>query len=137
MRKINPKSSNEDCFKYLILCSLHYYDITNHHERISKLKSFENQYNFINNTAKDFEIDNPNISLTVYDEDNKIIHHLINNSTNKANIVVINDYRYAAIKPLKNNFIRLKELLSHYSNNPELLSKDMIQILREKNNNLM
>ena len=132
MRKINPKSSNEDSFKYSILCSLHYYDITNHHERISKLKSFENQYNFINNTAKDFEIDNPNISLTVYDEDNKIIHHLINNSTNKANIVVINDYRYAAIKPLKNNFIRLKELLSHYSNNPELLSKDIIQILREK-----
>ena len=132
MKKINPKSSNEDCFKYSILCSLHYCDIINHHERISKLKSFENQYNFINNTAKDFEIDNPNISLTVNDEDNKIIHHLINNSTNKANIVMINDYRYAAIKPLKNNFIRLKELLSHYSNNPELLSRDIIQILREK-----
>ena len=132
MRKINPKSSNEDSFKYSILCSLHYYDIINHHERISKLKSFENQYNFINNTAKDFEIDNPNISLTVNDEDNKIIHHLINNSTNKANIVTINNYRYAAIKPLKNNFIRLKELLSHYSNNPELLSRDIIQILREK-----
>ena len=108
MRKINPKSSNEDCFKYSVWCWLHYYDTTNHHERISKLKSFENQYNFINNTAKDFEIDNPNISLTVNDEDNKIIHHLINNSTNKANIVTINDYRYPAIKPLKNKFIRLK-----------------------------
>ena len=132
MRKINPKSSNEDSFKYSILCSLHYYDITNHHERISELKSFENKYDFIDNTAKDFEIDNPNISLTVYNEDNKIIPHLINNSTTNANIVMINDYRYAAIKLLKNNFIRLKELLSHYSNNPELLSKDMIQILREK-----
>ena len=109
MRKINPKSSNEDCFKYSVWCWLHYYDTTNHHERISKLKSFENQYNFINNTAKDFEIDNPNISLTVYNDDNKtIVHHSVNNSTNKSSIVMINDYRYPTIKPLKNKFIRLK-----------------------------
>ena len=109
MRKINPKSSNEDSFKYSILCSLHYYNITNHHERISKLKSFENKYDFIDNTAKDFEINNPNISLTVYNEHNKIIiHHSVNNSINKSSIIMINDYRYAAIKPLKNKFIRLK-----------------------------
>ena len=47
MRKINPKSSNTDSFKYIILISLHYYDIFLHPERISKLKTFEKQYNFI------------------------------------------------------------------------------------------
>ena len=43
MRKINPKSSNIDSFKYSILISLHYYDISHHPERISKLKPFENK----------------------------------------------------------------------------------------------
>ena len=121
MRTINPKSSNEDSFKYSILCSLHYYDISHHPERISELKPFENNYNFSHNTPKEFEINNPNISLTVYDEDNKIIHHhSINNSINKASIAKINEYRCATIKLLKNNFIRLKEVLNHYSDHPEL-----------------
>ena len=47
MRKINPKSSDTDSFKYSILISLHYYDISFHPERISKLKTFEKQNNFI------------------------------------------------------------------------------------------
>ena len=46
MRKINPKSSDSDSFKYSILILLHYYDISLHSERISKLKLFENKYNF-------------------------------------------------------------------------------------------
>ena len=47
MRKINPKSSDIDSFKYSILISLHYYDISFHTERISKLKTLEKYYNFI------------------------------------------------------------------------------------------
>ena len=47
MRKINPKSFNIDSFKYSILISLHYSDISFHPERISKLKPYENRYNFI------------------------------------------------------------------------------------------
>ena len=47
MRKINPKSSDTDSFKYSILISLHYYDISFHPERIPKLKTFEKQNNFI------------------------------------------------------------------------------------------
>ena len=40
MRKISPKSSDKDYFKYSILISLHYYEINYHPERPSKLKPF-------------------------------------------------------------------------------------------------
>ena len=72
MRKINPKSSDSDSFKYSILILLHYYDISLHSERISKLKLFENKYNFNYITPSEFEVNNPNISLTVFDEKNNI-----------------------------------------------------------------
>ena len=84
MRKIIPKSSNIDSFRYSILISLHYYDISYHPERISKLKPFEDKYNFTHTTPNEFEINNPNISLTVYDENDKIVYISINNSNNKA-----------------------------------------------------
>ena len=62
MTKINPKSSDIDSFKYSILMPLHYYDISFHPERISKLKPFESKYNFNDITPNEFEINNPNIS---------------------------------------------------------------------------
>ena len=65
MRRIIPKSSNIHTFKCSILISLHYYGISFHPERTSKLKPFENKYNFIHITPNEFEINNPNISLTV------------------------------------------------------------------------
>ena len=68
MRKINTRSSNTDSFKYSILISLHYYDVSYHPERISKLKPFENKYNVTHITLNEFEINNPDISLTVFDE---------------------------------------------------------------------
>ena len=54
MRKINPKSSDADSFKYSILISLHYYDISFNSERISILKPCENKYNFIHITPNEF-----------------------------------------------------------------------------------
>ena len=74
MRKINPKSSDVDCFKYSTLISGHYYDISFHPERKSKLQPFENKYNFIHITPTEFEINNPNTSLTIFDENNKNIY---------------------------------------------------------------
>ena len=96
MRKINPRSSNIDSFKYSILISLHYYDISFHPERISKLKLFESKYKFIQTAPNDFEINNPNISLTVFGDNNNIIYLSKNNSTNKTHIVKLKNYRYAA-----------------------------------------
>ena len=87
MRKINPKSSDIDSFKYSILISIHCYDISFHPKRISKLKTFEKHYNFIHITPTEFETNNSNISLTISDEDNKKIYHSKNDSTNKAHIV--------------------------------------------------
>ena len=113
MRRISPKSSDIDSFKYSISISLHYYDISYHPERISKLRVFENKYNFNNITPNDFEINNPNISLTVFDENNNITYLPKNNSNNKAQIVKLKD-KYAAVKPLKNKFIKLDKLLESF-----------------------
>ena len=74
-------------FKYSILFSLHYYDISFHPKIISKLKTFEKHYNFIHITPTEFETNNSNISLTIFDEDNKKIYHSKNDSTNKAHKV--------------------------------------------------
>ena len=112
MRNINPKCDNKDSFKCSILTSLHYYDINNHAEKISKLQSLLNNYKITQNTPHEFEQDNPNISLTVYDEMNDVLYTPHNNTNNKAIIVKINPYRYAAIKPVKNNYIKLKRINS-------------------------
>ena len=107
MRIINPKYSNEDSLKYSILLSLHYYDISRNPERITKLRKYEHHYNFTHNTPRKFETDNPNISLTILDDNNNnIIYHSTNNLSTKAKIVKINDSRYAGIKPTKNKYIK-------------------------------
>ena len=117
--------------QYSILTSLHYYDISYHPERISKLKAFENKYNFIDTTPNEFEINNPNISLTVFDEKNKIIYKPINISVNKAQIVKIDNDGYAAIKPLKDKFIKLNKLLKSFSH-LELREHILQNILKNK-----
>ena len=53
--------------------------------------------------------------MTVFNEKNKIIYKPNNISVNKARIVKIDDDRYAAIKPLKDKFIKLNELLNSFS----------------------
>ena len=50
-------------------------------------------------TSKNIFMYKPSISLTIFDEDNKIICFPNNNSNNKAQIIKINKYRYAGIKP--------------------------------------
>ena len=90
MRTIKLKSSNNDSFKYSILLSLHYYDISYDPERISKLKKYEDKYTFTSNNPNEFELNNPNISLTIVDENNNIIHHPINNTSSKVKIVKTN-----------------------------------------------
>ena len=115
MRKINPQSSSEDSFKYSILISLHCY-IYFHPERISQLKQFENNYNFTEISPNEFETTNPNISLTIFDENKNKIYVTKIDSANKAQIVKWeNNDRYAALKPLKNKFVKLDEILGSFS----------------------
>ena len=116
MRIIYIDSSDEDSFKYSILYSVHYYDIPRNPQRIFKLEPFKNKYNFSHNTPKEFEIDNPNISLIVYNKNENIIYSSNNyNTSNKASIFKINNDRYSTIRPIKNNLIKLKELLQSFS----------------------
>ena len=135
MRKINPKSSDVDSFKYSILISLHYYDISFHPERISQLQPFENKYNFIHITPTEFEINNPNTSLTIFDENNKIIYVTKNNGTNKTQILKLRNNRYAALKPLKNKFIKLDKVLAFFSHK-ELRERMLQYILKNKINDV-
>ena len=81
-------------------------------------------------TSKNIFMYKPSISLTTFDKDNKIICFPNNKSNNKAQIIKINKYRYAGIKPSNDYFIKLKELLKHYSHHE--LSNHFNQILREK-----
>ena len=104
MRKINPKCSDIDSLKYQI--SLHYYDISFHPDRISKLKPNEDKYNFSNTIPIEFETNNSNISLTIFDKNNKKIHTSKNNSTNKAKVIQLKSNRDAEAKSLKNKFIK-------------------------------
>ena len=68
MKTINPKSTNENSFNYSVLISLYYYDLNVHKERINQLNKYIGNYNFISNNYRDFENNNPHISLTVYNE---------------------------------------------------------------------
>ena len=130
MRKINPKSSNEESFKYSILLSLHYYDISCHPERLSKLQPYVNRYIFSDTNPEEFEKNNPNISLTVYNNNDEIIYTPNNNSTNKARIAKINDNRYATIKPPIPDTIKLEKILSSFTHTE--LSKLLNKIILNK-----
>ena len=54
----------------------------------------------------EFEINYPNISLTIFDENNKKIYTSKNNSTNKAKVIQLKSNRDAEAKSLKNKFIK-------------------------------
>ena len=115
MRKIIPKSPGNDSFKYFILISLHYYDIPYHPERTSNLKPHENCYNFIHIIPAEFEINNRNISLNIFNENQEQICTSSNNTPYQANIVQLKNNRYTAMKPSKNEYTQLNEILKSFS----------------------
>ena len=111
MHKINPKCSDEESFKYSIIISLHYYDISNNLERISTLRPYIKNYDFTDITPQKFEVNNPDTSLTVIDDDKNIFYISHNISSIRAKIVKLKNNRYATIKPVKNKYIKFKEIL--------------------------
>ena len=116
MKTINPKCRNEDSFKYPILISLHYYDLKSHKERTNQLDKYIDNYNFNSNNYHTIKNNNLSISFNVFDENHNLIHKSINNSINKPDIVKIkNNHRYHALKPDKDKYIQLRELLKQFS----------------------
>ena len=66
-------------------------------------------------THKYFEINNPHVSLILYNENDEVIYPSNNVSNNKAYIAKTNDCRYAAIQPPTIKNIKLKKLLRSFS----------------------
>ena len=115
MRSINPKCAKDESFKYSVLISLHYYDLKHHPERINQLKPYENKYIFKSNDYTAFENNNPSISLNVYDEHGDLLHKATNSTNNNAYILKINKHRYHALKPIKDKYIILKDVLKLFT----------------------
>ena len=115
MRSINPKCSNKNSFIYSVIISLHYYELSTHPERTNKLNKYLDKYNFNNTEYNQFEKDNPSICLNVFNENNEQIYKPTNNSNKTANIIKINNNRYHLIKPQKDKYLKLEELLKSFT----------------------
>ena len=89
MRKINPKCSDDESFMYSIIISLHYYDISHIPERILTLRPCIKNYDFTDITLQKFEVNNPDISLTVIDDDENILYISHNISSIRAKVVTL------------------------------------------------
>ena len=126
MRKINPKCSDDESFIYSIIISLHYYDISDNPERISTLRPYIKDNDFTDITPLKFVGNNPDISLTVIDDDKNILYISHNISSIRAKIVKLKNNRYATIKPVKNKYIKLKEILRLFSH------KEISDIIKQK-----
>ena len=75
---------------YSLLISLHYYDISQNPEKITKLRAYMSNYYFTDTTANGFEMNNPHASLEIMDEDKNIVYSPSNTTNNKAVIVKAN-----------------------------------------------
>ena len=126
MRKINPNCRDAESFMYSIIISLHYYDISHNPERISALRPYIRIFGFTDITPQKFEVNNPDISLTVIDDDKNILYISHNISSIRAKIVKLKNNRYATIKPVKNKYIKLKEILRLFSH------KEISDIIKQK-----
>ena len=69
---INPQNKDEECFKWAVIAALHHEEIKKDHQRISRLRPYEKQYNWeglefpvsIKKIDK-FEKNNPGIAVNV------------------------------------------------------------------------
>ena len=100
---------------YSVIISLHYYELSTHPERTNKLNKYLDKYNFNNTEYNQFEKDNPSICLNVFNENNEQIYKPTNNSNKTANIIKINNNRYHPIKPQKDKYLKLEELLKSFT----------------------
>ena len=108
------------------LFSLYYCELNTHKERINQLEKYLNNHKFESNNYDTFENINPFILLKVYDENGEILHKSKNNTNNEACIVKINNHRYDALKPNKNKYIQLKELLKLFTH------KELLEFILNK-----
>ena len=71
-------------------------------------------------------MNDPNISLSIIDDDKNILYNSRNISNNRAKIVKLKNNRYATIKPITNKYIKLNEILRLFS------QKQISDIMKQK-----
>ena len=74
LRTISPNCGDYISFLSSIVIPLHYYELLQHSERLSKIKKYFKNYELAGNMSLRFERCNKNISLTVYDEKGETIY---------------------------------------------------------------
>ena len=69
---INPQNNDEECFKWTVIAALHHKEIKKDHQRISRLRPYENQHNWEGlefpvsiKKIDNFEKNNPDIAVNV------------------------------------------------------------------------
>ena len=69
---INPQNKDGDCFEWALIAALHHEEIKKDHQRISRLRLYENQYNWKGlefpvsiKKIDEFEKNNPDIAVNV------------------------------------------------------------------------
>ena len=105
--RINPKNSDENCFQYAVAVALNYQKIKNNPERISKIKSFIDQYNW---KEINFPSNNKSVALNIlyvsYDtEETRHVYESKHNSLleNQVNLLMITDgekWHYLNVKKI-------------------------------------
>ena len=66
-------------------------------------------------TPTEFETNNTNVSWKIFNEENKKKCTSKSDTTNKPYIVQLKNNRYVAMKPLKNTFTQLNQILKSFS----------------------
>ena len=107
---LNPKSNDNKSFQYSITLSLYHKEIGNNFNRITKIKPYVNNFNWkninftpTNQDYKNFETNNENISLNIYQFNNEKISQLYKSDYDKkqVNLLLLKNMHYVCIKNLK------------------------------------
>ena len=107
---LNPENNDNKSFQYSITLSLYHKEIGDNFNRITNIKPYVNNFNWkninfppANQDYKNFEINNENISLNIYQFDNEKISQLYKSQYAKkqVNLLLLKNMHYICIKNLK------------------------------------
>ncbi|XP_057310676.1 uncharacterized protein LOC130648652 [Hydractinia symbiolongicarpus] len=118
---INPDNNDQECFKWSIIAAIHHEEIGTNHQRISKLRPYQERYNWdgieFPTSIKDitkFERNNPDIAVNVLYATGKKFNILrrsaFNESDTQVNLLLLTDEKRNYYVSIKN----LSKLLGHH-----------------------
>ena len=110
---INPQNKDNKCFQYSVIISLYHKEIKNNPEKISKVKPFINNLNWVKYYHQ-FEMNNKSIALNILQVNEQKISHFYQSEINKTRekqviLLMVNDnekQHYLAVKILNGLFFK-------------------------------